>query len=261
MIYGGDDVNESGPITRGDNLDRAIQSFTLLLSNIKSAGLPPCICSMRDLHTRAPEGTRWLSTQILYPIQTPTLNHENLVLRKQLLAIETAREDSGLIRTGSLGSSRKDISAELEVIEDLIADACASFSWFSWVLDFKLQIRCFQLASTLYRSLVLAIYGPHALHKVELVAYNSLVSEPLFDTHFFAGRTASLLDYICHMLEPLLDFEPKQLDGNELGISDSTPPGLFEDVMKHTIQLAAKLCLTDRRCLWKSLPPGSNFDP
>ncbi|KAK7954426.1 hypothetical protein PG988_015120 [Apiospora saccharicola] len=63
------------------------------------------------------------------------LQHENLVLTEQLLAFETVRDDSGLIETGSLGPSRKDINAELEEIEDSIANACASLSWCSWMLD------------------------------------------------------------------------------------------------------------------------------
>ncbi|KAK7938132.1 uncharacterized protein PG986_015000 [Apiospora aurea] len=79
--------------------------------------------------------------------------------------------------------------------------------------------------------------------------YNSLVAEPHFDTHFVASHTESLLGYMCHILEPLLDSEPKQLDGNELGISDSAPPALFDDVMTRTIELAAKLHLTNRRCI------------
>ncbi|KAK8116337.1 hypothetical protein PG984_012839 [Apiospora sp. TS-2023a] len=251
------------------------------------------------------------------PTQTLTLSHENIFLKKQLLSLETARQNSGLIRTGNLGPSRKDISTELDLIEDSIADACASLSWCSRVLDQPNETTnsvLSQLTSTLcglgfesfvahckqhrigmvdvLRSLVAtalwalvwrhpleetvaeespilrhhkkqvsAIYGPHALHRVELLAYNSLVAEPHFDTHFVAGHTESLLGYMCHILEPLLDSEPKQLDGNELGISDSAPPALFEDVMKRTIELAAKLHLTDRRCIWKFFQPGSNFDP
>ncbi|KAK8116334.1 hypothetical protein PG984_012836 [Apiospora sp. TS-2023a] len=47
------------------------------------------------------------------PTNTRILNHENFVFKKQLLAIETAREDSGLIRTGSLGPSKKDINSRM----------------------------------------------------------------------------------------------------------------------------------------------------
>ncbi|KAK8036893.1 hypothetical protein PG994_015390 [Apiospora phragmitis] len=304
--------NESGPVARGDGLDGVIRSLTLLLSDMKSPGLPLCIDAMRNLCTRAPEGgalafhadnaaeepsqtpadvphndnrpsfeqdSQVRERQIkrlrrenitlvgrlhealqkvdelhhcaraAYPTHTRILNHENVVLRKQLLAIETAREDSGLIRTGSLGPSKKDINANLEVIEDLIADECASLSLFGRVLDQPKEITnsvLSQLTSTLcgldfesfvayckkyridmaivLRSLVAAALwvlvwrhpleeiiaeespilrhykiqadnpdGPHALHKVELLAYNSLVSEPHFDTQFVAGHTESAL--------------------------------------------------------------------
>ncbi|KAK8872301.1 hypothetical protein PGQ11_002815 [Apiospora arundinis] len=412
--------NESGPVARGDGLDGAIRSLSLLLSDMKSPGLPLCTDAMRNLCTRAPEGARWLSTQITRelarvdarptdqasdhvlpktlkrrrtsdqsyepsnrvhrteePPQTPAdvphndnrpsfeqdpqvrdrqikrlrrenitlvgrlhealqkvdelhhcaraadpkytriLNHENVVLRKQLLAIETAREDSGLIGTGSLGPSKKDINANLEVIEDLIADGCASLSLFGRVLDQPKEITnsvLSQLTSTLcgldfesfvaycakhridmaivLRSLVAAALwvlvwrhpleeiiaeespilrhykiqadnpdGPHALHKVELLAYNSLVSEPHFDTQFVAGHTESVLGYMCHILEPLLDSKSNQLGSNELKISDSALLDLFLDVTTRTIELAAKLCLTDRRCIWRFFQPGSIFDP
>lgn len=69
------------------------------------------------------------------PTQTLTLSHENLFLRKQLLALGTAHEDCRLIRTGNLGPSRENISAELEAIEHSIACACASLRWFNRVLD------------------------------------------------------------------------------------------------------------------------------
>ncbi|KAK8036679.1 hypothetical protein PG993_008662 [Apiospora rasikravindrae] len=174
------------------------------------------------------------SARVADPTHTLSLLHENLVLKKQLLADQTAREDSALIETGSLGPSKKDIKIELEVIEYNIAGESVSLCWSSRVLD-----------------------GSHALHKVELLAYHSLVSEPHFDTHFVAGHTESLAGYMWHILEPLLDSEPY----NELGTSDSEPSTSFGTVMEHTIELAAKLCLTDRRCIWKFFQPGSNFDP
>lgn len=79
--------------------------------------------------------------------------------------------------------------------------------------------------------------------------------------HSVADQSKSLSACMCHILEPLLDSLPKQLDSNESGVSDSTPPVLFECSINHTIQLAVKLHLADRRCSWKFFQPGSNFDP
>lgn len=66
---------------------------------------------------------------------------------------------------------------------------------------------------------------------------------------------------MCHILEPLLDCKPKEVDSNVLGMSDPAPSALFVDVMMRTIELAAKLHLTDRGCFWKFFQPGSCFDP
>ncbi|KAK6858655.1 hypothetical protein PG995_005219 [Apiospora arundinis] len=132
--------NESGPVARGDGLDGAIRSLTLLLSDMKSPGLPLAVVRTGFSIGRLHEALQKVDelhhcARAADPTYTRILNHENVVLRKQLLAIETAREDSGLIRTGSLGPSKKDINANLEVIEDLIADECASLSLFGRVLD------------------------------------------------------------------------------------------------------------------------------
>ncbi|KAK6860880.1 hypothetical protein PG995_004516 [Apiospora arundinis] len=306
----------------GDGLDGAIRSLTLLLSDMKSPGLPLAVVRTGFSIGRLHEALQKVDelhhcARAADPTYTRILNHENVVLRKQLLAIETAREDSGLIRTGSLGPSKKDIDANLEVIEDLIADECASLSLFGRVLDQPKEIMnsvLSQLTRTLcgldfesfvayckkyridmaivLRSLVAAALwvlvwrhpleeiiaeespilrhykiqadnpdGPHALHKVELLAYNSLVSESHFDTQFVAGHTESVLGYMCHILEPLLDSESNQLGSNELKTSDSALLDLFLDVTTRTIELAAKLCLTDRRCIWRFFQPGSIFDP
>lgn len=64
---------------------------------------------------------------------------------------------------------------------------------------------------------------------------------------------------MCGILEPLLDEEPYSGPGTP----DPEPSALmwFEHPMRLTIELAAKLYLTDRRCIWKFFQPGSNFDP
>ncbi|KAK8073197.1 hypothetical protein PG994_004096 [Apiospora phragmitis] len=64
-----------------------------------------------------------------------SLQHENVVLKKQLLAFQEARENAALWRTGRLGPSDHEVAVELGVIESSIADACASLHWDGWLLD------------------------------------------------------------------------------------------------------------------------------
>ena len=64
-----------------------------------------------------------------------SLQHENLVLKKQLLALQETRENVALARTGHLGPSGNEIRAELEVTASSIADACASLHWEGTLLD------------------------------------------------------------------------------------------------------------------------------
>ncbi|KAK8087695.1 hypothetical protein PG997_002656 [Apiospora hydei] len=64
-----------------------------------------------------------------------SLQHENVVLKKQLLGSQEAREDAALWRTGSLGPSDRETETELDVIESAIADACASLHWAGLLLD------------------------------------------------------------------------------------------------------------------------------
>ncbi|KAK6857666.1 hypothetical protein PG995_006493 [Apiospora arundinis] len=64
-----------------------------------------------------------------------SLQHENSILKKELLAVQEARENTALWETGSLGPSFHKIGVELDVIESSIADACASLYFEGVLLD------------------------------------------------------------------------------------------------------------------------------
>ncbi|KAK8070344.1 hypothetical protein PG994_006960 [Apiospora phragmitis] len=223
-----------------------------------------------------------------------SLQRENLVL-KQLLASQPAREHAGFMEVGRLVPIDVDPSAELELIKDSVADACASLDWNKRVLDppkdqsaslvlsqwasklfgLDLGLKPFitsckksgmemvdvlrSLVATSLWALLLARYGPDA-RQLDLLAYQTWVSEPSF-TDFVASLSKTLSVHMCHALAPLLDSELKQSDVSEEVLSDWTPAALFEDAVYCTIELAAKLHLTDKSCFWVFPQHGSQFDP
>ncbi|KAK8038581.1 hypothetical protein PG993_006992 [Apiospora rasikravindrae] len=244
-----------------------------------------------------------------------SLQRENLVLRKQLLAAQPAREHASCSEVGRLGPIDVDPGAELELIKDSVADACASLEgdgrildpskdqnaslvlsqWASKVfgqdLDFKsfvasckkfgikmVDVRRSLVATSLwalvwqhpfeeiataespmhdsFKKQLLARYGLD-VRQLDTLAYRSWVSEPSFKD-FVASRSKTLSDYMCHALAPLLGSESKQSDVSE--VSDWIPAALFEDAVHRTIELAAKIYLTDRDCFWAFPQHGSQFD-
>ncbi|KAK7941500.1 uncharacterized protein PG986_013887 [Apiospora aurea] len=262
-----------------------------------------------------------------------SLQHENVILKKQLLGSQEAREDAALWRAGSLGPSDREIETELDVIESAIADACASLHWAGLLLDrprgeepraaelalsqwtrtlsgsafgsFRMScgdsplshIKMIDALRSLvaaalwalvwqqpldevvnadspildyYKKQLLARDGPEALLQINLLAYKSLTAQPHFDAHLIAGRSRTLSEHICHVLEPVL-FRgsepelPRKVDGSEAAAyvvsSDAmTPPDLLEDAVQSALQLAAKLYLADRWCRWRFAQPGCRFD-
>lgn len=64
-----------------------------------------------------------------------SLQRENLVLKKQLLSAQPAREHASCSEVGSLGPIDVDPRAELELIKDSVADACASLEGDERILD------------------------------------------------------------------------------------------------------------------------------
>ncbi|KAK7959743.1 uncharacterized protein PG986_004597 [Apiospora aurea] len=244
-----------------------------------------------------------------------SLQRENLVLRKQLLAAQPAREHASCSEVGRLGPIDVDPRAELELIKDSVADACASLEgderildpskdhsaslvlsqWASKVfgqdLDFKsfiasckksgmkmVDVRRSLVATSLwalvwqhpfeeiataespmhdsYKKQLLARYGLD-VRQLDTLAYRSWVSEPSFKD-FVASRSKTLSGYMCHALAPLLGSESKQSDVSE--VSDWIPAARFEDAMHRTIELAAKLYLTNKGCFWAFPQHGSQFD-
>ncbi|KAK7952892.1 hypothetical protein PG988_013586 [Apiospora saccharicola] len=269
--------------------------------------------------TRAAEGAADKTGMLV------SLQHENIVLRKQLLAFQEGRENAALCRTGNLGPSVHEIGAELSVVESSIADACASLHWDGWLLDRPKGAQpgmadrmISQWAHTLsgspfgsfmascgdasgvsmvdalralvavalwalvwqqpleeivnadspildyYKKQLLARDGPVALHQIELLAYKSLTSQSHFDVYLVDGRSRTLSEYICHVLDPLFrrDPKPQAIGGSEATVmsTDEKPPGLLEDAVQRALRLAAKLYLTDRWCLWQFARPGCRLD-
>lgn len=82
--------------------------------------------------------------------------------------------------------------------------------------------------------------------------------------HLVDARSRTLAEYIHHVLKPLFreDPEPQGIGGSEAAVlsADTTPPSLLEDAVQRALQLAAKLYLTDRWCLWQFAQPGGRLD-
>ncbi|KAK8137371.1 hypothetical protein PG984_005311 [Apiospora sp. TS-2023a] len=103
------------------------------------------------------------------------------------------------------------------------------------------------------------------MHQIELLAYKSLTSQSHFDVHLVDGRSRTLSEYICHVLDPLFRDNPEPPQGIDVSeapvmSADETPPVLLEDAVQRALQLAAKLYLTDRWYFWQFAQPGCRLD-
>ncbi|KAK8004943.1 hypothetical protein PG990_010980 [Apiospora arundinis] len=150
-----------------------------------------------------------------------SLQHENVVLKKQLLAFQEARENKARWRTGSLGPSDHEIGAELGVIESSIADACASLQWDGLLLDQPkgepraADMMLSQWANTLsgsdFSCFMASCGGSSRVKTVD--ALGSLVAAALWSLVW-----QHPLDEIVNAESPILDYYKKQLlvrDGPE----------------------------------------------
>ncbi|KAK8137370.1 hypothetical protein PG984_005310 [Apiospora sp. TS-2023a] len=159
--------------------------------------------------TRAAEGAADKTGMLV------SLQHENVVLKKQLLAFQEDRENAALCRTGSLGPSDHEIRAELGVIESSITDACASLHWDGWLLDrpkgaqprtadLMLSQWTHKLSGSSFGSFMASCGNASGVKMVD--ALQSLVAAALW-----ALVWQQPLDEIVNADSPILDYYKKQL--------------------------------------------------